>query len=70
MPERVLGILDDPQRVLEIFLGKKSTERLVGYFDSFIECPQRIVDTPTYQQHTNNIQTTFQQHTNNTPTYQ
>ena len=38
MPQRVLGILDDPQRVLAIFLQKKNTERVVGHFDSFNEC--------------------------------
>jgi len=41
-----------------------------GKLSEFANCPQRIVGTPTYQQHTNNIQTTLQQHTKNTPTYQ
>jgi len=60
MPQRVLGILDDPQRVLAIFLQKKAQNALwailirsmnattrCGNLSEFAKCPQRIVGTPT-----------------------
>jgi len=70
MPERVLGILDDPQRVLAIFLGKKAQNALWATSIHSLNAHNAL----WAHQHTNNTRITYeqtlQQHANKTPTYQ